>query len=82
MYPAEIEIEENNIQQKETYVMGEDKADWLNDPGSISDSLLGLVFQLALTAEKSWPKLRGFSRLPRGFIVSPIAKSHYRKSAT
>lgn len=28
------------------------------------NTLLGLVFQLALTAEKSWRKLRGFKRLP------------------
>jgi len=28
------------------------------------NTLLGLVFQLALTAEKSWRKLRGFNRLP------------------
>lgn len=28
------------------------------------NSLLGLVFQLALTAEKSWRKIRGFKRLP------------------
>lgn len=28
------------------------------------NALLGLVFQLALTAEKSWRKLRGFKRLP------------------
>ncbi|MBD9361932.1 IS256 family transposase [Methylomonas fluvii] len=27
-------------------------------------SLLGLVFQLALTAEKSWRKIRGFKQLP------------------
>jgi len=28
------------------------------------NTLLGLVFQLALTAEKSWRKIRGFKRLP------------------
>ena len=28
------------------------------------NTLLGLVFQLALTAEKSWRKLRGFKLLP------------------
>jgi putative transposase len=28
------------------------------------NTLLGLVFQLALTAQKSWRKLRGFNRLP------------------
>jgi putative transposase len=28
------------------------------------NTLLGLVFQLALTAENSWRKLRGFNRLP------------------
>ncbi|MDG4597257.1 MAG: transposase [Candidatus Contendobacter sp.] len=28
------------------------------------NTLLGWVFQLALTAEKSWRKLRGFNRLP------------------
>ncbi len=28
-------------------------------------TLLGLVFQLALTAEKSWRKLRGFRLLPQ-----------------
>jgi putative transposase len=28
------------------------------------NTLLGLVFQLALTAEKSWRKIRGFDRLP------------------
>lgn len=28
------------------------------------NTLLGLVFQLALTAEKSWRKIRGFNRLP------------------
>jgi hypothetical protein len=28
------------------------------------NTLLGLVFQLALTAQKSWRKLRGFDRLP------------------
>jgi putative transposase len=29
-----------------------------------SNTLLGLVFQLALTAEKSWRKIRGFKQLP------------------
>lgn len=28
------------------------------------NTLLGLVFQLALAAERSWLKLRGFDRLP------------------
>lgn len=28
------------------------------------NTLLGLVFQLALAAEKSWRKIRGFKRLP------------------
>lgn len=28
------------------------------------DALMGLVFQLALTAEKGWRKIRGFKRLP------------------
>jgi putative transposase len=28
------------------------------------NTLMGLVFQLALTAEKSWRKIRGFKRLP------------------
>ncbi|MGZ5060081.1 MAG: transposase, partial [Methylobacter sp.] len=28
------------------------------------NTLLGLVFQLALAAERSWLKLRGFNRLP------------------
>jgi len=28
------------------------------------NTLLGLVFQLALTAEKGWRKIRGFKRLP------------------
>ncbi|BBA34492.1 transposase [Methylocaldum marinum] len=37
------------------------------------NALLGLVFQLALTAEKSWRKLRGFKRLPE--VVQGIIRT-------
>ena len=46
------------------------------------NTLLGLVFQLALTAEKSWRKLGGLQALARGGKGRPVSGWYRHRRST